>query len=128
MCVLLELRKYFKYSSKRKFHYLLSNLNEKGLLYIHKHYNVYHFSIPSKGSHEAVNFLWKQSKNEESATPEHRKLIHGMQSKEVRYYNRDTKRELKKQLLMLCVTSSKHVEFLMQDILWDNLAPTNEDQ
>ena len=54
-------------------------------------------------------------------------MIHRIQSKEVRYYNRDTKRELKKQLLMLGVTSSKHTEFLMQDILGDNSAP-NEDQ
>ena len=123
----IELRQHLNYSNKRKFRYLLTNLKEKGLPYTYKGSDIYLFLIPSKGSHEAVHFIWKQHKNEENATSEQLRLVHDIQSREVFYYNRDTKRELKKKLLLLGVMSSKHADVVMPDILGDNSAPVNED-
>ena len=126
----VELRHHLTYSSRRKFRYLLSSLKERGIPYIFKDFNIYHYSLPSKGSHEAVHFIWKQPQNEgrPDTTSEQRIMIHEIQNREEKYYNHGTRRELKKKMMMLSVISARNAEFLMREILGDKSAPTNQDE
>ena len=54
------------------------------------------------------------------------RLIQDINNQDERYYNRSTKRELKKKLLLLGVTSAKHAEFIIKNILGDQSAGVNQ--
>ena len=50
----IEFRKFVTCSNKNEFRWLVSKLQEKGFPYILQDFKLYHYSIPSKGPHEAV--------------------------------------------------------------------------
>ena len=100
-------------------------MKEKGFPYILSDFDIYHYSIPSKGPREAAHFLWKQSKHDIDATPEQRKLISSIHDQEKWFYSRNTRREVKNKLLRLGVFSPRNAEFLLRDLLGDQSAPTN---
>ena len=78
----IELKKYLDFeNSSRRFPHLLFKLKDKGFPFILQDMDIFHYSIPSTGSHRAVHFIWKQNKNDRDGCPEQRKMISGKMPK-----------------------------------------------
>ena len=92
-------------------------MKNKGLPTLFQGFHIFHYSLPSKGSHEAVHFIWKQLKEEKGATctPDQLKLIRDIHAGKSKYYSRSTIREVKKKLLRLGMASSAHANLLMKE-------------
>ena len=79
-------------------------------------HEIYHFNLPSKGSHEALHFIWKQPR-EDKQSPEQLRLVDELKQGTAKYYTRQDKGEIKERLKKVGVIKPHKGEFLIRDLL-----------
>ena len=104
----------------------INDLKENGLPVLLKNYDLFCYSLPSKGCHASQHFIWKQPPDDSIA--EQQRLIDEIRSSKKVYYSRSTKREIKKKLRRLGVVKPHIAEFLMKNIYGDASAPNDSNQ
>ena len=65
----IEIKKFVNSKNRKHFYKLMQHLKEKGIPFNQRSFSVYHYTLPSKGPHEAVHFLRKQS-DEDNQCPD----------------------------------------------------------
>ena len=89
---------------------------------------VFHFRLPSQGSHKAIHFLWKQPFSDKTDNAHQNKLVFDLRNKKEVFYNRSMKHDIKTKLLKLGIVKPNEAIYVMKELMGDKSAAETENQ